>query len=51
MKGLGNLAIRGLGTYVNGLAWVSGSGIASVNPTIAVKAKSEQFAQFVFLVS
>lgn len=48
--GLGTLATRGLGSYLNGAAWVSGGGIATVNPTIAVEAGSEQYAQFVFLV-
>lgn len=50
MKGLGTLATRGLGSYLNGSAWVSGSGIATVNPVTTVKAKVEQFVQFVFLV-
>lgn len=50
MRGFGAMATRGLGSYLNGLAWVSGGGIATVNTMIAVRAQSEQFAQFVFLV-
>lgn len=49
MRGIGTLATRGFGSYLNGAAWVSGNGIATVNPTITVKAGSEQFAQFVFM--
>lgn len=51
MGGIGTLATRGLGSYLNGSAWVSGGGIATVNPTITVKAESEQYAQFVFMTT
>ena len=50
MSAFGTTLIRGIGSYANGSAWITGVGIATVKPSESILSGVEQYAQFVFLV-